>query len=464
MLNPQLQSGCSICCTLLAGVLTLVSAPVPASTGTSASPAEPELPEPFTDDDFPAVNEHEIRLGQLLFYDPILSGNRNIACATCHHPDLATGDGLSLGIGEGGRGLGLQRVADPQNPPEQRIPRNSPPLFNLGARQFQSLFHDGRIQVDESSPGGFRTPLFTDMPSGFSGLLSAQTMFPVLSPDEMAGHYQENDIARRVRLGMISGPEGAWAAIAARVAGIEEYRQGFADAYAGIRDGRAIAFTDISNAIAAFIAVEWRADQSAFDAVLRGEARMSDDAHRGMQLFFGDAGCAQCHSGTLLRDQQFHAMGQPQLGPGKAERFEDHQEDTGRYRVSGDPADIYAFRTPPLRNVTHTGPWGHAGAYTDLASFLSAHVTPRQVIRSYQRDVALPELDAIKPDWSIMDAAESVAAIEAAAEPYHVDLDDRELAALVAFLESLTDQESLRGKLGIPSQVPSGLPLDARHQ
>ena len=63
-----------------------------------------------------------------------------------------------------------------------------------------------------------------------------------------------------------------------------------------------------------------------------------------------------------------------------------------------------------------------------------------------------------------MDAAESTAAIEAAAEPSNVDLDDRELAALMAFLESLTDPESLRGKLGIPSQVPSGLPLDTRQQ
>ena len=49
---------------------------------------------------------NRVQLGRLLFYDPILSGNRNISCATCHHPRLGTSDRLSLGIGEGGTGFG----------------------------------------------------------------------------------------------------------------------------------------------------------------------------------------------------------------------------------------------------------------------------------------------------------------------------------------------------------------------
>ena len=83
---------------------------------------------------------------------------------------------------------------DPANPPEQRIPRNAQALWNLGAHEFTVLFHDGRIEVDETRPGGIRTPLAEDMVGGFATLLSAQTMFPVLSPDEMAGHYSENEI------------------------------------------------------------------------------------------------------------------------------------------------------------------------------------------------------------------------------------------------------------------------------
>jgi len=64
------------------------------------------LPQPITDDMYAEIDLAEARLGQLLFYDPILSGNQNIACATCHHPTHATADGVSLGLGDGGLGLG----------------------------------------------------------------------------------------------------------------------------------------------------------------------------------------------------------------------------------------------------------------------------------------------------------------------------------------------------------------------
>ncbi|MEL7415884.1 MAG: cytochrome-c peroxidase, partial [Pseudomonadota bacterium] len=154
--------------------------------------AEKALPVPISDADYRTINPDRAALGQLLFYDPILSGNRNIACATCHHPRFGTADGVSLSFGEGGVGLGPERRMDPDNLPEQRIPRNAPGLFNLGAHEFTVMFHDGRLEVDPDRPGGMRTPLEADMVAGFDSVLSAQTMFPVLSADEMAGHYGEN--------------------------------------------------------------------------------------------------------------------------------------------------------------------------------------------------------------------------------------------------------------------------------
>ena len=48
----------------------------------------------------------KVKIGRLLFHDKILSANRNIACATCHSHDFGGSDGLSLGIGEGGHGIG----------------------------------------------------------------------------------------------------------------------------------------------------------------------------------------------------------------------------------------------------------------------------------------------------------------------------------------------------------------------
>ncbi|MEO1745999.1 MAG: cytochrome-c peroxidase, partial [Pseudomonadota bacterium] len=133
------------------------------------------LPEPLSDTDFPLVNMAEVELGRLLYWDPILSGNKNISCGTCHHPSFGSGDGVALSLGEGGAGLGPKRVADPENMPEQHIPRNAPALWNLGAKQWTVLFHDGRIEVDLSQPSGLRTPLGTEMTTGFDNLLSAQT-------------------------------------------------------------------------------------------------------------------------------------------------------------------------------------------------------------------------------------------------------------------------------------------------
>ncbi|MCF6444039.1 cytochrome-c peroxidase [Nereida sp. MMG025] len=407
----------------------------------------------LTDADFAPVNMDAARLGQLLFYDPILSGNRNISCATCHHPKHATSDGLSLGIGEGGIGLGPDRIIDPTNPPEQRIPRHSPALFNLGAREFTVMFHDGRIEADPTRDSGLRTPMGAEMEAGFDSLLSAQTMFPVLSADEMAGHYSENDVSKAVRTGRITGDGGAWDILSDRVAAIPRYRQMFAVAYPDRAD---IHFTDISNAIAEFIAFEWRSDSSLYDAYLRSETKLPDRAQQGLEVF--DAKCASCHAGPFQTDHGFHAVGQPQFGPGKAARFERHARDDGRMRVTGKLRDAYAFRTPSLRNVMATAPYGHTGAYPDIISFLKAHQGARPAISAYDRSLAtLPAMDA--QDWRVLDDPDQIAGIAASAVTLP-ELDAKEIERLVAFLQTLTDQTALDGRLGIPASVPSGLPID----
>ena len=413
-------------------------------------PALAEVPAPVTDADYPPIVRQEAVLGRDLFYDSLLSGNRNVACATCHNTAFGTSDGLSLGIGDGGMGLGPERVIDPENPPEARVPRNSPALFNLGATEFTRLFHDGRIEVDTDRLNGIRTPLAEDMMAGFASLLSAQTMFPVLSPDEMAGHYAENDVSKAVRQGLLTGPGGAWDIIAKRVAAVPEYADDFAATYP---DRPEIAFTDISNAIAAFMAWEWRSDTSLFDAVLRGQATLDGSAAAGMDLFYGAAGCASCHSGPFLTDQNFYAMGAPQIGPGKAAAFETHARDEGRFRVTGRAEDLYAFRTPSLRNVLETGPYGHAGAQKDLATFLADHADPVAGLARY--DIGQAILPAMDGD----DLAEDFGPIANAVTTPGVKLDQDQIAALIAFLGTLSDPVALNGRLGVPKTVPSGLPV-----
>ncbi len=393
-----------------------------------------------------------VSLGQLLFYDPILSGNQNISCATCHHPRFGTADGVSLSLGEGATGLGLERVASVENRPEQRIPRNAPGLWNLGADEFTVFFHDGRLEVDPTQPHGIRTPLGAEMTVGFQSALSAQAMFPVLSPDEMAGHYSENDVSQAVRMGFLSQPGGAWDIIANRVAAIPEY----AAAFEAIAPGAPVTFTEIANVIADFMVFEWRADNSPFDQYMIDGTPLPDAAQTGMALFYGDAGCSSCHSGWLQTDHQFHAIAMPQIGPGKAARFEDHARDDGRFRVTGDETDAYAFRTPSLRNVTLTAPYGHNGAYRELEDVIRHHLDPVGALEAYLIDAAVL-LDFPADDLAVQNDETQRAAIGAANVLEPQDLSDDEVAALVAFMKALEDPVE---RLGVPERVPSGLPVD----
>ena len=411
---------------------------------------------PAADAVFETFDPAQVELGQLLFYDPILSGGKTVSCATCHHPRFGTGDGLSLGIGDGGRGVGPDRQPDPDNLPEERIPRNAPALFNLGATEFTVMFHDGRLEADASRPGGIRTPLGEDMAADFASVLSAQSMFPVLSPDEMAGHYGESDVSRAVRQGLLTGEGGAWDIIARRVAAIPVYAQQFR----ALQGDRPVTFTAISDAIAAFIATEWRADDSPFDRYLRGEGTLPEAAQRGMALFYGEAGCSDCHAGQFQTDHGFHAIAVPQFGPGKAARFEGHARDTGRMRVTGDPADAYAFRTPSLRHVTQTAPYGHNGAFADLAAVIHHHRDPASSLKTWKIEAAhLTPLEGVADDW-VLTRPEELAAIAAANTLAPTRLEEAQIADIIAFLETLTDPAATAGRLGVPAQVPSGLPVD----
>ena len=435
--------------------LGLVAAVLSIGLGAGLNALSDGLPTP--DAIFSTHDPAEVALGQLLFYDPVLSGGRSVSCASCHHPRFGTSDGVSLGLGDGGNGLGAARKADPDNMPEHRVPRNATALFNLGAAEFTRMFHDGRLESDDTRPSGLRTPIEDEMVMGFDSALAAQAMFPVLSPDEMAGHYSENDVAQAVRRGQLTGTGGAWDIIALRVSTIAEYRRRF-DTFLGA--DKPIDFTAIANAIAAFISFEWRADDSPFDRYLRNGQPLSDPAMAGMALFYGEAGCSSCHAGQFQTDHDFHAIAMPQIGPGKAARFEAHNRDTGRMRVTGDPDDAYRFRTPSLRNITATAPYGHAGAYATLEAVIHHHLDPVNALYAYDPgQTILPNLPD-SPDLAILSDPKEVAAIAAANELVPQKLTNTQVAQIVAFLDALSDPVSLSGRLGIPRSVPSGLPVD----
>jgi cytochrome c peroxidase len=122
-------------------------------------------------------------------------------------------------------------------------------------------------------------------------------------------------------------------------------------------------------------------------------------------------------------------------------------------RVTGRPEDAYAFRTPSLRNVAVTGPYGHTGAFATLAAFLRHHVDPDA---AYAPQAILPAL-ATADDYAPLSDAAEVRAIAAAASPM-APLTEAEIAALLAFLDSLTGATATAAKPA--ATVPSGLPVD----
>jgi cytochrome c peroxidase len=422
------------------------------------------LPEPVTDADYfnkGMPNMAKVELGRALFFDKILSGNQNDSCATCHHSLTDTGDGLSLPVGEGGRGLGVTRdTGSGADAVVERVPRNAPPVFNLGAESFTKMFHDGRVSVDASQPSGFSSPAGDNLPSGLDNALAVQAMFPVTSATEMAGQVGENSIADAGAIGDLAGPAGVWAQLADRLRAIPEYVTMFNMAY-GI-DASEISMVYAANAIAAFEAEAWRADNSPFDRYLRGDEKaLSEAAKKGMKLFYGKAGCNTCHSGKFQTDNEFHAIAMPQIGAGKGHDIDGHG-DFGREAVTGAAEDRYRFRTPSLRNVVLTGPWGHDGAYNTLRGMVEHHLDPVNSLMAYDcsTEPVLPsrtDLDAL--DCIVQSDATRVDEIAAANELAPVSLKDNEIMYLMDFLNALTDPGSIDLRDDVPKSVPSGLTL-----
>lgn len=414
-------------------------------------------------EDFYPRDEAKESLGKLLFFDKILSGNKNISCATCHHPLTATGDGLSLSVGEGGSGLGVTRnTGKHRKIIHERVPRNATHLFNLGAKEFVALFHDGRVAVDPNQPSGFNTPAGNTLPSGLDNVLAAQAMFPVTSATEMAGQPGENRIAKASAEGNLAT---VWLQLARRLQNIPEYVELFKQVFPAIKTAKDITYVYAANAIAAFESAAWRCTNSTFDRLMQGEFNaVSLEVLRGMILFYTNAGCVDCHSGKFQTDHQFHAIAMPQIGPGKGDNLSgyfDGHDDFGRERVTKNSLDRFKFRTPSLRQIALTGPWGHDGAYNSLEQMIRHHLDPIRALNHYDTSQAvLPareDLDII--DFTAYNDVTRRQPIADANELQTNHLTDKQISNLIAFLHALTDFNCVDLRRDVPNRVPSGLTL-----
>ncbi|MEM1374107.1 MAG: cytochrome c peroxidase [Pseudomonadota bacterium] len=409
-------------------------------------------------EDFLPFDEDQAKIGQLLFYDKILSGNMNISCGTCHHHSLHGGDGLSLGIGEGGVGLGPERTAGTGSDRiKKRVPRSAPTLWNLGHKDVRILFHDGRLSISDMYGNGFNSPAEEWLPKGFDNILAAQAVLPMTAQFEMAGNPKENEVAGAVH----DRIDAAWPIIAKRVRIIPEYGEMFVAAFDHIDAPEDVTIVEIGNALGAFIGREWQSFDSPYDDWLAGTP-LPADAERGRALFFGKAGCTSCHSGPLLSDQEFYALGLPAFGPGRTRRFDPMPRDVGRMGETDALEDAYRFRTPSLRNVALTAPYGHNGAYPTLRAMLNHHRDPVGSRAAWTRDMAsLPQAEWLQPiDFVIQSDVREMARQEAKLDLRGIDVTDAELDDLEAFLHALTGKSADARPLGRPDTVPSGLVVD----
>lgn len=410
--------------------------------------------DPLTVADFPIVDQGQAALGQLLFYDKVLSGNQNISCATCHHPSLASADGLPLGVGEGGEGLGRKRTTGAGHDRiERRVPRNAPALWNLGALSVHTLMHDGRIAVSDSYGNGFTTPAEEWLPDGLDSLLAAQALFPLTSETEMRGEVEENEVAGAVNERIDYG----WPIIAKRVRTIPVYGEKFVAAFDHIDTADQVTIVDISNAIGAFVTVEFQSYDSPYD---RGD--LTDVQQRGQALFTGKGQCASCHAGPLFTDQKFHALGVPPIGPGRTRKFDPVARDVGRMGKSNLLEDAYRFRTPPLRNVALTAPYGHNGSYASIEAMITHHNDPVAGFDGFSvNEISLPAAEWLyESDTAIWQDSQEIARQRAAIVPMRLGLTRAEVEDLAAFLRALTGDGVTELPFGVPDHVPSGLPVD----
>jgi cytochrome c peroxidase len=391
-----------------------------------------------------------VELGRSLFFDKILSGNRDVACATCHTlADHAT-DALSLPIGTGGIGVGATRTLGPGR---QFVSRNAPSLLNQGLGLFY-LFWDGRVN-EEGGIGRFKTPTGVALPSQLDNLLAAQAMLPVLNRVEMRGVAGDVDqSANPNELAAIPDASASeiWAAVMRRVLAIQQYQAKFNAAYPGV-PLQSLGFQHAANAIAAFEIQSFTHANSPFDRFLAGDSRaMSTEEKRGALLFFGKARCSSCHSGPLLGGQSFANVAVPQIGPGVGNAA---PLDIGRGEELQFKEYKFAFRVQPLRNVELTAPYFHSGAYPTLEAVVRHYNHADSAQRNFDASQLAPAVRALyhgddKTKSTVLETLDF-----RLRDPLR--LSQTEQSQLVAFLKSLTDPAAKDLSAIAPASVPSGL-------
>jgi cytochrome c peroxidase len=407
----------------------------------------------------PGVSDARFAAGVALFTSTRLSGTGKVACVSCHANNNAGVEGpATIGGTTLARALhvGL-RGGDADDPANTTsIHRNAPDLVNklLGAPQF--MFHDGRVALD--GKGGFTTPMGDKLPAGLENLLAAQALVPLLSRDEMLGYApgsnggrSENATAGLVGDPVEAHPQPVWNAVMQRVLADPVLASGLAEAFPEVAPAD-LGIQHVANALASFQTRRWNAGGSVygFHGWLRDRARwpLATNEVRGALVFFDKGRCAQCHNGPKLTDSQFHNLAVPQIGPGFGSGArETPRADKGRYEVTRQDADLYAFLTPSLWEVRATAPYFHNGVYDNLEQTIRHHLNAAGHAQAFRCDSGAPLLQAgVRAECRDSQNAPGLYAdmVNRLAPPLKTPptLSDADIADLLAFLKKVTNSNN----------------------
>lgn len=382
-------------------------------------------------------NENIFKLGESLFFDKKLSGNKNISCSSCHSPENFSGDGLMLGLGQGRLEKG-KKVLQGQG---AVLKRHSPHVINAGYPSFdpQSLskaefmFWDGRVSYTAAGntystpePGlnGMR-PKLSYITEQLDGALSAQALFPMLSRAEMRGQVGENEIADA------ETNEMAWKLIVNRVVQDQKYIKTLAKAFpeTGLED---INIGHIAKAIGHFQKHFFNSTNTPLDRFMAGdELALSEKGKAGFRVFLSTGRCFACHNGPHLQ-RGFRGAAAPQT------LFAGVEDDLGRGDLERE--GLYFFKVPALRNVALTAPYFHNGAMATLEDVIEHYNDVAVSQANFELNPKL--LTPYKTKFSIDKDPERNSTRRFRSRPAHMplELSKTEKSALLHFLKvSLTD-------------------------
>ena len=385
-------------------------------------------------------------VGRQLWFDPIQGLNDDNACAGCHSPTNGFGDTQPIAIGIDNNGIVGPDRAGPRNQ------RRTPMIVNSAF--YPTLMWNSRFHAASGDPFANGKGFVFPDPEGrtlsyLPHLLTAQAFIPPTERTEAAGfHFPGNNDDLRGE-------------VLRRLNDNSNYRRLFARVFPHVRAGAPITFDDVARAIAEFEFTLVFAD-APIDRYARGvHNALTPSEKRGAVLFFGRAGCVQCHavsgvSNEMFSDFRQHVAGVPQVVPSVGNVTFDGpsaSEDYGLEQVTGDPADRYAFRTSPLRNVALQPAFMHNGAFVRLDEAIRYHLDATRGAAWY--DTARLPADLRSPVAPTQPVLERLD--RQLRKP--VELTGEEFNALVDFVRhGLLDPEAQPQRLRrlIPETLPSG--------